>query len=74
MTEWKTIESAPRDREVLLWVPAVAVPYMPEFYSAPAYCISACWDSAAYGWWSSVVTGDREINPTHWMPLPEPPK
>jgi hypothetical protein len=90
MTEWKPIETAPRDGSWLLlkggnhgiWrdddeveqAPVVCAFYngKNEYwcddandmvdYEVWAYCF---WDSG----WRSVY-----VNPTHWMPLPEPPQ
>jgi hypothetical protein len=63
-TEWRPIESAPRDgTQVLLW--------------------AAGWRAPTTGWtyeddpWQDCpfYSGlDQRFIPTHWMPLPEPPK
>ncbi|WP_427916320.1 DUF551 domain-containing protein [Stenotrophomonas maltophilia] len=60
---WKPISSAPRDgTEVLLWDG-----------SGQAVCH---WDGKH---WALIYTGWHAVDsqfddPTHWMPLPEPPK
>ena len=69
-SEWQPIETAPRDGKPILgwckWEEAAAVVY---------------WHAAYRGserWWNLLVCGshaeDGEWTPTHWMPLPEPPK
>jgi hypothetical protein len=59
MSEWQPIETAPKDRTILLWVP----------YDAWQVC---AWDELHKEW---VSTGGLSFDavPTHWMPLPEPP-
>ena len=63
MTEWKPIETAPEDSEILLW-------------DGKGIYIGECWpdcrgdDSQPY----FIVLEIGQIFPTHWMPLPEPPK
>lgn len=59
---WQPIESAPKDREVLLLDPEVGV-CMGAYYSGK-YWTTVC-----------VRGGEDDFSePTHWMPLPEPPK
>jgi hypothetical protein len=61
MSEWKPIETAPKDgSDVLIWC------YTGEIGVAH-------FDSATFAWWSDLST--RECpDPTHWMPLPPPPE
>lgn len=65
MSDWRTIDSAPKDG-TRLWL------FWPD----------ACEDDRqTVGWWRTGVHGDywmdhadsERENPTHWMPLPEPP-
>ena len=60
--EWQPIETAPDDGTFIL-----------VFDSEWGIMIANNYDSLS-GW--SVMWDDRctEINPTHWMPLPKPPK
>jgi hypothetical protein len=72
MVDWQPIETAPKDgTRILLWDTDEAV--------------VAKWDDismgGAKGWQIAVVKliGDvnyyeATFNPTHWMPLPEPPR
>ena len=65
MMEWQTIETAPKDgTNILLYV----------FSHEPDYGVGY-WNG---DYWSMTVHADRLYDefgsPTHWMPLPEPPK
>lgn len=74
--EWLPIETAPRDgTEVLVW--------FSEFYNGMQDI--AQWDDDRYAkkprpYWSGRglhiwgIKAYREGKPTHWMPLPPPPK
>lgn len=84
MTEWQPIETAPKDgTEIVLcrgdrvscgrWFDAV-YPKEPIIVDGEYYgmeetgeVIDACWMSIDGGF-------SEEDPPTHWMPLPEPPK
>jgi hypothetical protein len=70
MTDWRTIETAPKDGTRIL------VPYprfkaqnntnVPDEYEVQiVYWKGNGWD---LGWWK------LHEDPTHWQPLPEPPK
>ena len=74
MTEWQPIETAPKDgTEILLWGPYCERPSPAKWYDGK-WC--AYWD----GFRVIESEGDfgtdyREFDvPTHWMPLPDPPK
>ena len=62
-TEWKPIETAPKDdKQVPLWNPDNPHgewPYM------------GVWDAIRQAW--TVHVDGQIIYPTHWMPLPDPP-
>ena len=66
--EWRTMESAPKDgTRVLLFVP----PYGPSTgHYAPA---RTNWGPKASLWVAHSVL-NKVAAPTHWMPLPQPPK
>ncbi len=76
MDEWKPIETAPLNESVLIFIPnPVAEHYGPAIYRG--LCIKAA-SGAGVVW---KVTGlhfgsDCGGNnwPSHWMPLPDPPK
>lgn len=70
MSVWRPIESAPRDRTILVWNGDVCV---------------AAWCDCGKVWMATVeglpahgpVSYDDPIHldgVTHWMPLPEPPE
>jgi hypothetical protein len=66
MTEWQPIETAPRDgRRVLL-----CRAKHPEPWSAH----TGYWHKSREIWSPMGMYPERNPNPTHWMPLPEPPK
>lgn len=74
MSEWQSIETAPRDGTKIL----VAFNSLSGGKSvATARCIDGLWIG---GLAVDKTTGDLEIirmesrPPTHWMPAPEPPK
>lgn len=62
--EWRPIETAPNYEEVLVWLPVFG---------------AAAGTLGRYGWMigkRSIIgrgTAALGIEPTHWMPLPEPP-
>jgi hypothetical protein len=68
--QWQPIETAPKDNSaVLVYVPMRSVKFM----------ATAFWDTVA-GEWRVAWTGlhnkpsvIKDPEPTHWMPLPEPP-
>jgi hypothetical protein len=67
--EWQPIETAPKDKMVILG--------LPDFESdegwvvAGEYCEHGVDDGA--GWYNQFER-DCQIHPTHWMPLPTPPQ
>lgn len=70
MTAWQPMETAPKDREILIttgeWT-FVAKWHVPQHLNAPPYWRSnACIDDYC------GVDADGEA--THWQPVPEPPK
>ena len=58
---WKPIETAPRDGQAIL---ATARGHTP---IVVYWCdwLEAHWQPLGHAW--------REVAPTHWMPLPQPP-
>lgn len=70
MSEWRTIDSAPKDSaetEVLTFTP-------PENHRMGVICgiHVAFWSHDFQEWRQSDL--EWGVSPTHWMPLPEPPK
>ena len=65
MNEWQPIETAPKDgRWVLVFIPEAY-----NWHYGERHC--AKWVSRESGWSMPGIGG---LSPTHWMPLPEPPK
>ena len=65
---WQPIETAPTDgTHVLLFIPRYAMGRLP-------YVMVQGWNLAAdrRGWRAHYAGGI--VEPTHWMPLPEPPQ
>lgn len=61
--EWKAMDTAPKDVSVLVFVPGRGV----------MLGYQHMYTSAGYQWTSNWTPIDG-ATPTHWMPLPEPPK
>jgi hypothetical protein len=63
MNEWQPIETAPRDRTLILcWATCVEGP--------PDYCLSSYRPSLGF---NRYDIDENLWSPTHWMPLPKPP-
>jgi hypothetical protein len=59
--EWQPISTAPKDgTRIMLWL------------SGPIRSPKAVFGKGHSGFW--ITEGSGPANPTHWMPLPEPPK
>ena len=88
MREWQPIETAPKDgTAILVWFDFATVSIVhiawyrsaEEWENSGQYC---GWGTFKdwIGWWCypehSITQKKLEgpTNPTHWMPLPEPPK
>ena len=69
MAEWQPIETVPDMQTVILFA-----------YSSDITSSVMTWKIAtgyAFGdefVWDGRSVGPHELKPTHWMPLPEPPK
>lgn len=66
MSEWQQINTAPQDTDVLVHDPIFGV--------FTAQFLDGVWYRSLGGHLVSDEVGGDDINPTHWMPLPEPPK
>ena len=63
---WQPIETAPKDgTHVLLYWPTMSI---------SSYPLVGFHHGDEYGWEPVADRDYGEIYPTHWMPLPEPPK
>lgn len=75
MTEWQPIESAPTNQSVLVYIPNT------EHYGEGIYraiLVDTRPELREPHWTSTALHSGRDIlgdyQPTHWMPLPDPPK
>lgn len=73
MDKWQGIKTAPRDRtRILLYFPR-----LPQHYDQKSKITVGC--GVDRGWWATALGAgglyeyDGDIQPTHWMPLPDPP-
>ena len=73
MSEWKTMDTAPKGPDA---------PYVLLYYPGPFGCgeiVIAFWAAPMghrEGYWCVALDQDGQFSdqqPTHWMPLPEPP-
>jgi hypothetical protein len=63
VSEWQPIETAPKETPVLIWVGDQAL-ISQQLYE------QANWEDTYQSFWF----WDTDREPTHWMPLPEPPQ
>lgn len=78
MTEWQPIETAPRDyKQTIVWQPKAFDTFEAgqRMATSPPGPYNAHWDEVDQAWCLSGGTWTGPfLEPTHWMPLPEPPK
>jgi hypothetical protein len=76
MSEWQPIETAPKDGTKMLgWAPHKLI-NDPKFRVVTMWWKDTKWrgvGAPAFDW-CSTESGSLIGDPTHWMPLPEPPK
>ena len=65
MSEWQPIETAPKDNKSILG-------YHP-FSTGSFRILTMLWDRN-YRTWRADVHSYIHFKPTHWMPIPDPPK
>ncbi len=79
MSDWQPIETAPKDGAHITYKEgprllccAINPDWGDSFY--PVFTARFIWNkSGKTGNWRRDIDG-RRYDPTHWMPLPEPPK
>jgi hypothetical protein len=76
--EWQPIETAPKDRTIIVFgQPSDLILNGDKLvtFKKPMAC-SACWDDIdqAFCVTGGSWLGPFVMDPSHWMPLPEPPK
>lgn len=69
MSDWRPIETAPKDGTFILAVIAGFKPAVVRFMCAPG---RSDWIDSSDNWTSDI--GGPFWEPTHWMPLPDSPK
>lgn len=69
---WRAIESAPRDKSVIVYCNGL----VGEAIDKREYTVTPVFpDGQTYWWWANTDSEyAEEIKPTHWLPLPQPPK
>jgi hypothetical protein len=81
--EWQPIETAPKDKSILAWDgELVLLVWWDAKFDHDDEAMRACdYEKTIYrGAWTDGRVEDwgmetnRHYNPTHWMPLPQPPK
>ena len=65
--QWQPIETAPRDGSEVLVCRAATKHF-------GSYCVVAAWWGNTKGWCVDDPMYPLHFEPTHWMPLPAPPK
>jgi hypothetical protein len=71
MTDWQSIETAPKMKNILLWA-ATDVSDSGEIKNWKMD--TGYWSTGAECWtWSGYQVRKYDIQPTHWQPLPPPP-
>jgi hypothetical protein len=84
VSEWQPIETAPKGWRIWIIVSRVNGPvWMARWYENDRYRnekfepIRAYWTDSDELDWPSTFDGEEDFitnQPTHWMPLPEPPR
>ena len=69
MSEWQPIETAPRDGTAILVWPGVLFTEMTYFHTSVVR-----WHDWKEAWIEASGEEYNTFYPTHWMPLPPPPK
>ena len=66
-SEWQPIETAPRDETPIL-------AFIPEESREYSFIYVLIYDELILAWREAAGECYSQYAPTHWMPLPEPPK
>ena len=80
MSEWQKIETAPKDGTYILIIDATAkTPEADKVHFGPVMRADYAWRCGDAEDWEKDRKLAREVlgayeEPTHWMPLPQPPK
>jgi hypothetical protein len=71
MTDWQPIETAPKQKVILLW--ALTDTDTGNWKMAAGYWMPGYGDEPGEWTWDGHRLKSYDAQPTHWMPLPEPP-
>ena len=71
MSEWQPIETAPKDRMILGYIPDP--PEWSSIYGHVRVILADEFDGRLVEWTHFAGDDTTTVVPTHWMPLPEPP-
>lgn len=63
--EWQPIETAPHNGTKCV---------VGAFIKDSGWCMGICWYEPRHGQWLTMSGNMPDGKPTHWLPLPEPPK
>lgn len=76
MSDWQPIETAPKDHVTSFDLWAHGNRLTDCMWGRPTYSNSKelCWIQLNASYDSNGPVDEEVRNPTHWMPLPEPPK
>lgn len=70
-SNWQPIETAPKQRVVLLW--ALTDEETGNWKMATGFWMPGYRDEPGEWEWDGRRLKPYDVQPTHWMPLPEPP-
>ena len=71
MIQWHLIDSAPQDGTlIILWDAGCHIGSWRRYYTLTGHEYPMKWWASSDGTAKHAVS----VDPTHWMPLPEPPK
>lgn len=71
---WRPIDTAPRDREVILWNANTTSPFQGRWIKPNDMWLASTKRYADEGWyWAGYSGAVGPVQPSHWRPLPEPP-
>lgn len=75
MSDWRTIDSAPRDGTWIIAFNSQGV-FPCAWCEEPDYDDYRGWSAAGSGYGGALYSLHNGVfdNPTHWMPLPAPPE
>lgn len=70
---WQPIETAPKDGRTILLCGGFTSGFASGFNDTPAVRTGYWYNGKRVQAWYDTVLGRCPLQPTHWMPLPDPP-